>query len=138
MINSYSVITQTPITGGVLTFATDSIKTGCGVCHAEGTSTFTLSKPGYYYITFNGSAATTGGAAGDITVQLYNGDIMVPGAISTGTSADTTTMVPLKFSTIIKVNPSCCAVCNKAVLTVRNTGVGASFDNVNLTINRLA
>ena len=45
--------------------------------------------------------------------------------------------VNLAFSTIIKVPPSCCAIDNAVSLTLVNTGVAATYTNVNINITKL-
>lgn len=136
MISSYNVTSQTLATNEAIVFTVDKVKTGCGTAHTEGTSSFVLSKPGIYSITFNGSAATTGAAAGNVTVQLQDDSGSVIGALSTATSDSTTDIVPLSFTTLYKVRPSCCAISNIATLTFVNTGVGAEYSNASVTITR--
>lgn len=134
MINSYSIISQAVAADGTLNFDISRILTGCTVKHADGTPTFTLTKPGYYYVTFNADALGT--AAGDITVELLNGTTSVPGATATSTIAvgDTTN---LAFSTIIKVLPSCPAIDNTTTLTILNSGVAATYNTANINITKL-
>lgn len=134
MINSYSIISQAVAADGTLNFDISRILTGCTVKHADGTPTFTLTKPGYYYVTFNADALGT--ATGDITVELLNGTTSVPGATATSTIAigDTTN---LAFSTIIKVLPSCPAIDNTTTLTILNSGVAATYNTANINITKL-
>ena len=134
MINSYNVTTQDVAVNGLLTFTTDRILTGCTAIR-DG-QTFQLNKPGYYYVTFNADGEATADA-GDITVALFDNGVAVPGATATTTVAATDTTENLAFATIIKVLPSCCAVDNKGVLTFVNTGVAATFTNVNVNITKL-
>lgn len=136
MISSYNITEQAVATGGLLTFTTNRILTGCTVTHAEGTTSFQLNKPGYYYVSFNGIAAPTT-AAGDVTVQLLSNTSPVPGAIATFSSTATTDLGNLSFATIIKVLPSCCAIDNTTTLTLTNSGVDSTYNNVNLSITKL-
>ena len=136
MISSYNITEQAVATGGLLTFTTNRILTGCTVTHAEGTTAFQLNKPGYYYVSFNGIAAPTT-AAGDVTVQLLSNTSPVPGAIATFSSTATTDLGNLSFATIIKVLPSCCAIDNTTTLTLTNSGVDSTYNNVNLSITKL-
>lgn len=136
MISSYNITEQAVATGGLLTFTTNRILTGCTVTHAEGTTSFQLNKPGYYYVSFNGIAAPTT-AAGDVTVQLLSNTLPVPGAIATFSSTATTDLGNLSFATIIKVLPSCCAIDNTTTLTLTNSGVDSTYNNVNLSITKL-
>lgn len=62
------------------------------------------------------------------------------GAGALTTAASTTALTDIKslsFSTIIQVKPSCCAVDNNVNLTLVNTGVPATFSNVNVVITKL-
>ena len=134
MISSYNNTSQEVAINGLLTFTTDRILTGCTA--TRNGQTFQLNKPGYYYVTFNadGAATTT---VGDIVVVLQNNGVAVPGAIATFTTTVADDVTNLAFSTIIRVPPSCCAVDNTANLTLVNTGVAATYTNVNINITKL-
>lgn len=134
MLSSYNNTTQEVAINGLLTFTTDRILTGCTA--TRNGQTFQLNKPGYYYVTFNADGAATT-AVGDIVVVLQNNGIAVPGAIATFTTTVADDATNLAFSTIIRVPPSCCAVDNTANLTLVNTGVAATFTNVNINITKL-
>lgn len=115
MISTYNSTTQTVEIGEAYVFDTNRIVTGCTVGHTPGTTTFTLTKPGYYYVTFNTTFTTE--ETGVATVELRNGGVLVPGA----TGAETITTVgdtsSISFSTIVKVLPSCAAIDNTVTLT---------------------
>lgn len=134
MINSYTNISQAVAADSTINFDTTRILTGCTVIHADGTPTFTLTKPGYYFVTFNG--VVTGTTAGTVTAELLNGAVAVPGAISSASVAvgDITT---LSFATIVRVLPSCPSIDNTTKLTVLNSGVDTTYDNVNINITKL-
>ena len=134
MISSYNNASQDVAINGLLTFTTDRILTGCTA--TRNGQTFQLNKPGYYYVTFNADGAATT-AVGDIVVVLQNNGVAVPGAIATFTTTVADDATNLAFSTIIRVPPSCCAVDNTANLTLVNTGVAATFTNVNINITKL-
>lgn len=134
MISSYNNTSQEVAINGLLTFTTDRILTGCTA--TRNGQTFQLSKPGYYYVTFNADGAATT-AVGDIVVVLQNNGVAVPGAIATFTTTVADDATNLAFSTIIRVPPSCCAVDNTANLTLVNTGVAATYTNVNINITKL-
>lgn len=135
MINSYNSIAQIVDANGLLTFDTNRILTGCTVQHAEGGTTFKLTKPGYYYITFN--AIVTNAAAGNVSVQLQNGTKVIPGAIASTSIAATTDVKNLSFATIVRVPPSCCAIDNTANLTLINNGIAATYPVANINITKL-
>ena len=134
MISSYNNTTQTVAVNGLLTFTTDRILTGCTATR-DG-STFQLNKPGYYYVTFNAVAAATE-AVGELVIELQNNGVAVPGAEAASTTVTSGNNDSYAFATIIRVPPSCCAVDNAAKLTLVNTGVAATFENVNINITKL-
>jgi hypothetical protein len=68
MISSYITADQTVDTGASIDFDVNRIKTGCSVVHAAGTPVFTLTKPGFYAVTFNGVASATAAATDPITI----------------------------------------------------------------------
>lgn len=134
MISSYNITSQDVAVNGLLTFTTDRILTGCTI--TRNGPTFQLNKPGYYYVTFNadGAATTT---PGDVVLVLQNNGIAIPGAMATVTVAAADDATNLAFATIVKVPPSCCAIDNTVRLTLANTGVPATFTNVNINITKL-
>ena len=95
-----------------------------------------MNKPGYYYVTFNAIAAATT-TVGELTIELYNNGVAVPGAIAGATTTTAGDNLDFAFTTIVRVPPSCCAVDNTARLTVVNTGVDATYVDVNLNITKL-
>lgn len=134
MISSYSIVSQAVAADSTLNFDITRILTGCTVKHVDGTPTFTLNKPGYYFVTFDG--VITGTEAGIVTVELINGNTAIPGALAsaTATVGDTAT---LNFATIVRVLPSCAAIDNTVKLTVLNSGVAATYTNANINITKL-
>ena len=72
----------------------------------------------------------------NVTLQLFNKDTAVPAAIAsaTGTITDTKN---LNFSLLYNVGNSCNCVNNTALLTLINTGVGATYSNIILNIVRV-
>lgn len=134
MISSYSIISQAVAADGTLNFDTTRVLTGCTVKHADGTPTFTLTKPGYYFVTFDG--VISGTTAGTVTVELLNGADAIPSALASTTIAvgDEAT---LNFTTIVRVLPSCPSIDNTTKLSVANTGVATTFTNANINITKL-
>ena len=133
MISAYNSTTQTVEVDGAYVFDTNRIATGCTVGHVPGTTTFTLTKPGYYYVTFNTTFTTA--TTGIATVELRNGGTVVPGA--TGSEIVTTAgdTKSIAFATIIKVLPSCPAIDNTTTLTFVATTLEleATVATVNIT-----
>ena len=135
MISSYNSTTQTVEVDGAYVFDTNRVATGCTVGHTPGTSTFTLNKPGYYYITFNTTftTATTGVA----TVELRNGGIAVSGAIGAETVTTAGDTKSISFSTIVRVLPSCPAIDNTATLTFVATTLELDATDASVSITKL-
>ena len=135
MISTYNSTTQTVEVDGAYVFDTNRIATGCTVGHVPGTTTFTLTKPGYYYVTFNTTFTTA--TTGIATVELKNGGITVPGAIGAETVTTAGDTKSIAFATIIKVLPSCCAVDNTATLTFVVDGVAPTATVAAVEITKL-
>ena len=133
MISAYNSTTQTLAVGASYTFDTNRIATGCTVGHVAGTPAFVLTKPGYYYVSFN--TTFTSQTTGDVTVQLLKDGVAVPGATGTQTIATAGDISSVAFATIVKVLPSCCAIDNTATLTFTVDGVAidATVAAVNIT-----
>lgn len=135
MISSYNSTTQTVESGAAYVFDTNRIVTGCTVGHSAGTSTFTLTKPGYYYVTFNTTFTTE--AAGEATVELRNDGVAVPGANGSETITTVGDVSSISFAAIIKVLPSCVAVDNTATLTFVATGIALDATTATVNITKL-
>ena len=134
MISSYNITSQAILTDGLLAFTTDRILTGCTATR-DG-ATFQLNKPGYYYVTFNADAAATE-TLGVLSMELQNNGVAVPGAEASSTTTVAGNISNYAFSTIIRVLPSCAMIDNTVKLTVVNTGVDATYSNVNINITKL-
>ena len=134
MISSYNITTQAVAANELLTFSTDRILTGCTA--TRNGSTFQLNKPGYYYVTFNADVAATE-ALGALTVEMFDNGVAVPGAEATETATVAGNVSNVAFTTIIRVAPSCAMIDNTGRLTFVNTGVAATFTNVNVNITKL-
>ena len=135
MISSYNSTIQTVDVGAAYVFDTNRIVTGCTVGHVPGTTTFTLTKPGYYYVTFNTTFTTE--ATGNVTVELRNGGIAVPGATGTETIVTAGDETSIAFATIVKVLPSCCAIDNTATLTFVVDGIAIDVTTAAVQITKL-
>ena len=135
MISTYNAAAQTVAVDGAFVFDTNRIVTGCTVGHTPGTTTFTLNKPGYYYVTFNTTFTTD--ATGEATVELQNGGTAVPGANGSETITTAGATKSIAFSTIVKVLPSCCAIDNTATLTFVATGIELNVTTAAVNITKL-
>ena len=134
MISSYNISTQAVVTDGLLAFTTDRILTGCTA--TRNGSTFQLNKPGYYYITFNADAAATD-TLGVLSIELQSNGVAVPGAEASSTTTVAGNISNYAFSTIIRVPPSCPIIDSTTNLTLVNTGIDATYFNVNFNITKL-
>lgn len=135
MFETYNVALKNYSQNDNITF--DSIRfSDCRIKNTNG-STFTITTPGRYYVTFCGIGAS-GAATSPFTVQLYSNDLPVPAVLSTITSATAGDEQTLSFATIIDVRPSCCAINNNTKLQVRATSEEAgTIANANLIIFKL-
>lgn len=135
-VSAWNTSSQTLTTNEALNLA-DSKKTGCSIKFSSGSSSITLLKPGLYYISVTASALESG-TAGDITIQLTKNGKPVTGALSSANSATTTDLVNLSFGKLIGVGSGCPFNADTTTLRILNTGVGATFSNVNVNIFKLA
>lgn len=135
MISTYNSTTQTVEVGGAYVFDTNRIVTGCTVGHVSGTSTFTLTKPGYYYVTFNTTFTTA--TTGIATVELRNGGTAIPGANGSETVTTAGDTKSIAFTTIVRVLPSCPAIDNTVTLTFVPTTLELEATTATVNITKL-
>ena len=135
MISTFNSNTQTVEVGSAYVFDTNRIVTGCTVGHVPGTTTFNLTKPGYYYVTFNTTFTTA--ATGEATVELRNNGVAVPGANGSETVTTAGDNKSISFTTIVRVLPSCPAIDNTAVLTFVATGIELTASTASVSITKL-
>ena len=135
MISSYNSTTQTVESGSAYVFDTNRIVTGCTVGHDAGSTTFTLRKPGYYYVTFNTTFTTE--ETGVATVELRGGGVAIPGASGSETVTTAGDTKSISFTTIVKVLPSCPAIDNTVTLTLVSTGIDLTASISALSITKL-
>ena len=135
MISSYNSTIQTVESGSAYVFDTNRIVTGCTVGHDAGSTTFTLRKPGYYYVTFNTTFTTAD--TGVATVELRGGGVAIPGASGSETVTTAGDTKSISFTTIVKVLPSCPAIDNTVTLTLVSTGIDLTASISTLSITKL-
>lgn len=121
-------------TGAIIPFDT-IVAQGCSAS-ASGNTGIVLKGEGTYLIEFN-ATATEGGTAGLLTVQLERDGVAVPGVLASATSTAATDYEDFAFSEIIDLKRSCLCADNSTVLTVANTGTGATFTNAYLKVVKL-
>jgi hypothetical protein len=133
ILNAYTNQTQVLTTGQTLKFNNINISDGSSIDFDAGTGSVTLRSPGVYLVIVNATGAESG-TAGLVTIQLQRNGVNVNGASSSSTSSAVTDFRSVNFSTPIKVLPSCASIDNSTVITVLNSGVGATYSNVNITV----
>lgn len=134
-LSTVTTAAQTVAADGVLNFTTNDILTGCSIQHTAGGNTAQINCQGLYQVAFNADFQPTG--AGDVTMQLYNNGVAVPGAEATVTAATGDTY-HVAFVKLIKVLKSCpCIINNTASLQVQ-VSAAATVTNANLSIVKLA
>lgn len=115
-------------------------KDACGFRTFEVTGdSISIQHPGMYAVTV--TATFTAPAAGDVTLQLYEDGVAVPGALATETitTADTETRT-VSFDYTVLVN--CTRILNTTAITknitVVNTGVEADFSNIVVNVLKVS
>lgn len=135
MLDIVSLASQTLTTGSNITFDTNRVATSCSSQHMAGSPAVILNRPGYYYVSFNTIAtATAETETAPITVQLFNEEDEIPGAVASATSTANTDDINLAFSTIVRIRPSCCSIDNTGILTFKSTGADATFTTPNVVV----
>ena len=135
MLDIVSLASQTLTTGSNITFDTNRVATSCSSQHMAGSPAVVLNRPGYYYVSFSTIAAASAETeTAPITVQLYNEEEEIPGAVASAVSTANTDDVSLAFSTIVRIRPSCCSIDNTGILTFKTTGADATFTTPNVVV----
>lgn len=137
--------TQTVLTNGIIqvgdVYRRFCRKNSCGTKVFDATNTgITLQWDGMYHITATFIGAGT--EAGDLTVQLYENGLPVTGAIATETVVTPDTEFHnLVIDYMVLVDNACVLGVNSTVaktITFENTGVGATYTNVVVNIEKEA
>lgn len=103
-----------------------------------GASSIQLNKCGIYQVTVSGSVV--GSAAGAVTLQLEKNGVAEPEAITTVTVADTTSLNPIGFTTLVQVpvsNNVNCPCATSTTINFRNTGIAATYNTLDVVITRI-
>lgn len=103
----------------------------------SGAASIALNHCGVYRVTVNGTA--TPSEAGTFGVELFKDNIAESNTLTQATAAATSTLLPFSFTTFVQVARSngACACLSPTVLTVVNTGVATTFNNVNVTLDKV-
>lgn len=134
MVNAYTNTSVAVASSAAIPFMNNRYVVGCGSRHTPGSETITLSRPGYYLVNFVGDMTA---AAGEVSVQLYNNGVAVPGALGTATVDTAGDLKNIGISSVVKVLGSCPCIENCANLTVNNTGLASTYSNAEITVVRL-
>lgn len=103
----------------------------------SGNTSFTISAPGVYVLTFHATASSTT-AASPFTVQLYRNGVAVPGVVTTITSTAAGDVQTLSAQTMVSVLPSCASINNTTSLQwVVTSAEPGTVTNADFTIFRL-
>lgn len=143
LIGTKSTLSQTVLTNGVIdlgaVYRRFCKKNSCGnpAFAASGTQ-ITIQTAGIYRVT--ATLVGAGTEAGDVTIQLTANGVAVPGALSTETitTADTETRT-FVIDQYVLVDKACTlgiSAITPVTLSLVNTGVGATFADVTLNIEK--
>ena len=121
----------------LISFDSNGVQTGCTVTHTPGSTAINLNKPGFYFVTFNGTASATAAATDPIIVALQKNGAEIDGATASALSSAVDTPVNLSFSTIVRVLPSCPYIDNNVTLTLINSGILADYSEANVVVTKL-
>lgn len=131
MIEVYSQ-NVTVASGSAIPFNVVSLELGCSTRQNDATRV-NLLKPGVYRITFNADVVAS--EVDEVSVQLTRNGIAIPQAVAATTPASTTAVSHLSFATLVRVKEACCCSMMNFV-SVLNTGVEATFNNVDLVVTK--
>lgn len=94
-----------------------------------------INMPGYYEINFNGVVASD--TASNIGVVMTENGTDKVNTKSLGYSGGLSELVPVSFSTIVRVGASCRVKSNAKEISVKIIGTNGYLYNANLTIKRV-
>lgn len=140
LIGAKNSTNQTLLTNGLVDFGAvyrKFCKKDCGVKTFDFTSnSVSLQKSGIYQVTI--TAIVSAPTAGDVTLQLYENGVAIPGAIATETiTTATTEFHTLTIDHFILVDNDCVlgqATTLAKSLSLVNVGVGSTITNVVIDI----
>lgn len=138
-LTAYTNTNTTVTTGNAVPLANNYLLTGSSITHTTGSTAINLVKSGLYLVTFSATLVEAG-TAGNVTLQLYRKGVAVPSAI-TSSASSTTDIEDIGASTLIEVDNVCpCGGVGVSAipLTLVSTGVGATYNNISVTVVKLA
>ena len=143
LLGTKNISSQTVLTDGIINLGANyrkyCKKNYCGVTTFSRTdNSVSLQHPGIYHIT--ATLVGSGDVAGDVTVQLLENGVIVPGAFSTQSITTPTTELRTFVVDYYVVVDDNCILGNRAVetktITLQNTGVDATFTSVVFNVTK--
>lgn len=126
------------VTNQSIPFNSVSIQKGCTAIKTS-VDTIQLNKCGVYMVEFDCSGSITGATAGTISVQLAKDGVLQPQAFTSSTPTANTDIRSMSFQTLVQVkeNNSCRCCDSPTVITLVNTGLDATYTQVNATVTKI-
>lgn len=104
----------------------------------QGASTIQLNKCGIYQVAV--SAVAIGSDAGEISLQMRKDGVLQPQAITAVTAADSTSLNPMSFVTLVQVPQNNCPNCICSAPTTIdfvNTGIETEYSTFDVVVTRI-
>lgn len=138
MLYAYSTAAQTVPVNGNVVLATVDFDTNCSVNLASGSTNISLNKAGFYKVSFSATVANTTATAGNVVVQANVNGTTYGGATTSTNTTSTTDLETVSMTFGVHVKPNCCQATGNvpATLTFQNTGIAATFTNVNVVVTK--
>lgn len=126
--------TFTDDAGGVIEFNQNNVLTGSSIFHFNGTNVRLL-KAGLYLVSVDADVLAT--AAGDVTLQLLNNGVAVPGAQATITAAAADTE-HVSFTALVTVPLTCCGYNATTENLTVSISAASTVTNAHIVVAKLA
>ena len=132
-LSAYSTPPQSGTSGTALIFDRNGNSAGTAVSHAENTPQINIEEPGFYEVSFHGTAAPASGVTFPLPVLFYlqQQGSEVAGAASAHTFHTSSDAANLSFSQIIDVAET------PTVLEVTGSGGNFIYSNISITVQKI-
>ena len=132
-MSAYSTPSQTGTTGTALIIDRNASEAGTDISHAQNSPQITVETPGYYEVSFHGTAGPVSGVTFPLTVGMYLEEqgTAVPGAAVQHTFHTSTDTSNLSFSQIIEVQDV------PAVFQVIGQGDAYFYSGITMTVEKI-
>ena len=133
-LSAYSTPSQSGSSGSELIFDRNAVANGTAVAHDQNSTDFTISQPGYYFVSFHGTVSPAQGQNYPlaILVNLQQQGSAVVGASAHSVFQDSSGSSNISFTQIIQVTTV------PAVVNVVGTGGNYLYTEISMTIQKLA